>query len=373
MAVAVALFAAVPTALRTSGAGGSFPGGLLIGAAVLAPLLVLSLVLARAAGRGFRGLVGGESHRLVALGLAVWIGLAVPALAGLGALLKATTNHRGLGGAVFGVIGAFLVVVAAVLAHRIVGFGRSLAARGVRPAIVAAAGAAIAVIPVVVVAAPLARGQGAAAGDAAASVRAAVVDGAIALVATALCGSIELSGPLRRVARALGVPIAVGLVLAGAARVEWSPPLARAVQAGGGLAATILGALERWTDRDQDGVGAHFGGADCDEGDARSHPGAADLPDDGVDQDCDGADAVSPVAAGVASSGGSAPGESAPKPGRHSTRLRAPPLALEETAPKRRFTGFGQPMRTQFLLRKSPILAGVTSWNGIRNLIPPFT
>ena len=175
MAVAVALFAAVPTALRTSGAGGSFPGGLLIGAAVLAPLLVLSLVLARAPRRGFRGRVGGESHRLVALGLAVWIGLAVPALAGLGALLKATTNHRGLGGAVFGVIGAFLVVVAAVLAHRIVGFGRSLAARGVRPAIVAAAGAAIAVIPVVVVAAPLARGQGAAAGDAAASVRAAVV------------------------------------------------------------------------------------------------------------------------------------------------------------------------------------------------------
>ena len=56
------------------------------------------------------------------------------------------------------------------------------------------------------------------------------------------------------------------------------PLLGRAFKAGGGLSATLLGALERWTDRDSDGVGAHFGGADCDEGDPARHPGARRSP-----------------------------------------------------------------------------------------------
>lgn len=42
-------------------------------------------------------------------------------------------------------------------------------------------------------------------------------------------------------------------------------------------------------DRDHDGYGA---GSDCDDGDSLVHPGAADLPYDGVDQDCSGSDLV---------------------------------------------------------------------------------
>jgi hypothetical protein len=45
-------------------------------------------------------------------------------------------------------------------------------------------------------------------------------------------------------------------------------------------------------DRDDDGNSPVLGGGDCDDGDARVHPGAVDLPGDGIDQDCDGADAV---------------------------------------------------------------------------------
>jgi hypothetical protein len=42
-------------------------------------------------------------------------------------------------------------------------------------------------------------------------------------------------------------------------------------------------------DLDRDGF---YQPADCDDGDAAIHPGAVDVPEDGVDQDCSGADAV---------------------------------------------------------------------------------
>ncbi|MRG92026.1 sulfatase-like hydrolase/transferase [Polyangium spumosum] len=287
LALAVAAFSAVPTALRTSGAGGSLLDGLLVGTAALLPLVTLSIVLLRAAGRGLRGVIGAGAGPTAALGIALWIGLALPALAVLAGLLKALTHHRGLGGATFGVLGAFVVVACALVARRMVEAGQALVARGVRPVYVAAGGAVVSVVPLLVVAAWLYRASG---GAGASSVSAALVDLAIAVLATALVASIELGDKLRKLSSAFGVPFAAVLMIAASARLESSPALGRAVQAGGGLAASLLSALERWTDRDGDGMGAHFGGGDCDEGDPRRHPGAEDVPGDGIDQDCSGAD-----------------------------------------------------------------------------------
>ncbi|MDB4959697.1 MAG: sulfatase [Myxococcales bacterium] len=55
-------------------------------------------------------------------------------------------------------------------------------------------------------------------------------------------------------------------------------------------------------DFDRDGSSALLGGGDCDDFDARRHPGALDVPGDGIDQDCDSADAVAQKSAPAAPS-----------------------------------------------------------------------
>ncbi|HVV88709.1 MAG TPA: sulfatase, partial [Kofleriaceae bacterium] len=47
-------------------------------------------------------------------------------------------------------------------------------------------------------------------------------------------------------------------------------------------------------DLDGDGVAASLGGGDCDEGNPDRHAGARDVPGNGVDEDCDGVDAIAP-------------------------------------------------------------------------------
>jgi arylsulfatase A-like enzyme len=51
--------------------------------------------------------------------------------------------------------------------------------------------------------------------------------------------------------------------------------------------------LLRWAaDFDRDGYASILGGGDCDDFDARVHPGAIDIPDNGRDENCSGADAT---------------------------------------------------------------------------------
>jgi arylsulfatase A-like enzyme len=60
-------------------------------------------------------------------------------------------------------------------------------------------------------------------------------------------------------------------------------------------ASLTLGALRHGFDHDHDGYSPYFGGGDCNDHDASIHPDAVDVPGDGIDQNCSGADAPAPA------------------------------------------------------------------------------
>jgi arylsulfatase A-like enzyme len=286
IALAVSLVCAVPTAVRSGGAGASMLDGLLVASAILL-VLTLPLVLLKArAARGWRGLVSGPSRPLT-VALALWVALAVLVLAVLAALLKAKTHHRALAGATFGVVGAAALVATAVVAVRATAFGRWLVQRGLPNAAATALIALVFAFPLGLVGWSLARSNGGA--------RAAVFDLALVLAALGIAYWRSLPAALPRSLRLASLPAAVALMASGLMQLGRSPETGDAVQRGGGLVAGVLWALEVWSDQDGDGEGAHFGGRDCDEGDPTRHGGATDKAEDGVDSDCDGRDEAAPV------------------------------------------------------------------------------
>lgn len=89
----------------------------------------------------------------------------------------------------------------------------------------------------------------------------------------------------------------VGLLVRDATVMNLRADITQAVERTAPLAKMTLKPARKLTDRDKDGVSGLFGGGDCNDRDKAVSPLAEEIVDDGIDQDCSGADLTSELIA----------------------------------------------------------------------------
>lgn len=94
----------------------------------------------------------------------------------------------------------------------------------------------------------------------------------------------------RAVIAALLALAAWGLVAQQAYALGSDPSVPHAIELGAPLGRVGLALARHATDRDHDGASPLFGGGDCDDSDPARSPNAIDIPGNGIDEDCSGAD-----------------------------------------------------------------------------------
>ncbi|MEO8704395.1 MAG: sulfatase-like hydrolase/transferase [Kofleriaceae bacterium] len=128
----------------------------------------------------------------------------------------------------------------------------------------------------------------------------AVVALGLVLAVAALRPGWYLAVKLRELPRKVQIAAWAALPLAlvaGTLAFGGSAGVVKATTAYSGLGSPIARTLRRAFDWDGDGYSRFLGGGDCDDGDRTIHPGALEIPDDGIDQNCVGGDAVTKRAA----------------------------------------------------------------------------
>jgi arylsulfatase A-like enzyme len=86
-------------------------------------------------------------------------------------------------------------------------------------------------------------------------------------------------------------PVSLALtVAAGAALPHFSDTVRMGVLARAPYASIAITTIRRAFDKDHDGYSAILGGGDCNDDNADIHPGALDVPDNGIDENCSGGD-----------------------------------------------------------------------------------
>jgi arylsulfatase A-like enzyme len=114
----------------------------------------------------------------------------------------------------------------------------------------------------------------------------------LAVIAVAAFLSSALAAPRREIVALVLALAPAGLLLPRAAVSldGEAQVVAQAIERGAPLGRMALGLARKLADRDHDGASALFGGGDCREGDAHIGPLGVEVPDNGIDEDCSGAD-----------------------------------------------------------------------------------